>query len=371
MVQMNLNQVIGEAVASIKGTERKRKLLAEKLLVLKHKNLHEFGSKELIEQSLIFPMNMQKLNCIVAGVDSGFLMKSLHAADMLILRTCAAIFTYAESALSNAQYYPNLYSFPVPELNTKALEKHDLACSKSLKRLYEEAKMAKEVIEKFSPHVMLIDGSIIPQYADKPRAESCMHENYRGIINEFQSLYETSEKNSCELIACVKDSRGSRFRSIIQEEILPKEKLIDPAMLDDCFDSNLLDYLLQKGERSFAFAYTKSISEHPVLHDFSEEYAKKIFAFYMKPSALDRPLRVEFLHSNGADLTKHTNEIASAVYALSSLHREFAYPSVLIEADLRARLRPEEVETVYNKIIDKLGRNSAFMALRRNSRPFK
>ena len=371
MVQRNLNEVIGEAVASIKGTEQKRRLFAEKLLILKQRNLQDFESKELVEQSLIFPMNMRKLNCTVAGVDSGFLMKSLHAADMLILRTCAAIFTYSESSLSNAQYYPNLYSFPIPELNTKALERDELSCSKSLKRLYEEVKMAKEVIEKFSPHFMLIDGSIIPQYADKPRPDSCVIDNYRGIINEFQSLYKVSEKNNCELIACVKDSRGSRFRSIIQEEILTKEKLIDAAMLDECFDSNLLDYLLKKGERSFAFAYTKSISEHPVLHDFSEEYAKKIFAFYMKPSALDRPLRVEFLHSNGADLTKHTNEIAGAVYALSSLHREFAYPSVLIEADLRARLRPEEVETVYNKIIDKLGRNSAFMALRRNSRPFR
>ncbi|MEM4261883.1 MAG: hypothetical protein QXI10_02880, partial [Candidatus Diapherotrites archaeon] len=63
------------------------------------------------------------------------------------------------------------------------------------------------------------------------------------------------------------------------------------------------------------------------------------------------------------------NEVASVVFALSSLHREYAYPSVLIDADLHARLSPQEIELVFNKIFDKLG-GSSRLRLRRENRPF-
>ena len=56
------------------------------------------------------------------------------------------------------------------------------------------------------------------------------------------------------------------------------------------------------------------------------------------------------------------------VYALSSLHKEYSYPSVLIEADLRAGLNETDISVVYDKLIDKLGPK---IKMRRNSRPFK
>jgi hypothetical protein len=56
------------------------------------------------------------------------------------------------------------------------------------------------------------------------------------------------------------------------------------------------------------------------------------------------------------------------VFALSSLHKEYSYPSVLIEADLRAGLNETDISVVYDKLIDKLGPK---VRMRRNSRPFK
>lgn len=244
-----------------------------------------------------------------------------------------------------------------------------MECSKSLLRLREEIRTAREVIEKFSPKYCLLDGSIIPQYADKPRHGSSLVSNYGSIINDFQELYETAERKNCILIACVEDSRGSRFGAILQDTVLAKEKLCEPALLDNCFDSVLLDHLLQTCERSFAFSYTKKISEHPILNEFKREWAEKVFAFYLKPSEFDRPLRVEFLRNPSPELTEQANNIAGIVFALSSMHREYAFPSVLIEADLRAKLKPEEVELVFNKIRDKLSKRLR-MQLRRNSRPF-
>ena len=133
------------------------------------------------------------------------------------------------------------------------------------------------------------------------------------------------------------------------------------------FDSSFLDYFLSLGERSCSFTYTKNIKQHPVLSDFNESWSNNIFGLYIKPSNYDRPLRVEFI-SKG-NLSEKANEVASVAFALSSLHREYAYPSVLIEADFHAKLKSDEIEIVYNKIMDKLG-NSIKLKMRRDNRPF-
>jgi hypothetical protein len=180
-------------------------------------------------------------------------------------------------------------------------------------------------------------------------------------------LYKTAEKNDCTLIACVEDSRGNRFRSILQEEVLAKQG-VQSKELDDCYDSIILDYLLKEGERSMAFKYSPEIEKHPILMDFEKGFAEQVHAFYLKPAEFDRPLRVEFLHA-GKDFEKRIEEISGIVFALSCMHREYAFPSILIEADLHARLKPEEIEIVYQKILDKLGKNIN-LKMRRSNRPF-
>lgn len=368
---MALTDVITNAVQNVQKVESRRKGFIRKLEPLKSKDLGSYNSKELLETRLVKKITPEKLNCKMAGADSGFLGKSLHALDIFMIRTSAAVFTYSGDKLAKAHYLPCFYEFPVPELSSQALERDEYMCSSSLKRLSEEVRISQRAIKEHKPDYMLLDGSIIPQFADKPRKDSVVINLYRKLISEFESLYETASGNKCNLVACVKDSRGSRFRSILQDEILPHEPSLNADELDDCFDSNLLDYLLNEGERSIAFHYSKSVKEHPILADFSDKWTDSVYVLYMKPSSLDRPLRVEFLYNGPKEkLTEYADKISSVIYSSSSLHKEFAYPSVLIEADLRARLRPEEVNTVYDKIVDKLGRGSSFLLLRRNSRPF-
>ncbi|MFH1663342.1 MAG: DNA double-strand break repair nuclease NurA [archaeon] len=366
---MNVNSLISDAVTRIKGTESKKKLTAKKLTELKKQKLTAFSSPELLEENFFYEVSPTELNHKIAGTDSGFVGKRMHSVDIILIKTVSAIFSYKKNKLMKTEYFPSPTSFPKPFISSNTLENDEFLCNQSLLRLQEEISCSKKVIEEFKPDYCFIDGSIIPQYADKARKGSALNSDYSSLIKLFESLYETAEKNSCSLIATVEDSRGSRFRSILQKEILEKNNLLASNELDCFFDSSLLDYLLSKNQRSFCFNYTSSIKEHPVLNDFSEKWASKIKAFYLKPSMLDRPLRIEFLH-NGKNLSGYCNEIASIVLPLSSLHKEYAYPSVLIEADLRARLKQNEVEILFNKIQDKLGRENAFLALRRNSRPF-
>lgn len=366
---MDVNSLINEAVSTIKGVEQKKRLTAKKLTGLKSSSLKKFDSKELLEENFCFEIQKKELNERIAGIDSGFTGKRMHSIDIILIKTVGAIFDYNKNKLKKAQYFPSPALFPTPFLSSNALENDEFSCNKSLLRLKEEISTAAKIIQEFNPQYCFLDGSIVPQHADKPRNDSILCSDYKEILSIYQKLYETAEKNSCNLIATVEDSRGSRFRSIIQKEMLEKNALIDSSYLDNYFDSNLLDYLLEKNERSFCFNYTSSVKEHPILNDFEKKWGERIKVFYLKPTSLDRPLRIEFLH-NGKNLSDYCNEIASTTLTLSSLHKEYAYPSVLIEADLRARLKQNEVETLFNKIIDKLGRDNAYLALRRDSRPF-
>jgi len=365
---MTFNSVIEEAVSAIAKAEAGRRGFAQKIMHLKEKPLSKYSSPELLEDTLVKKVEKQKITGIVAGVDSGFVGKSLYSLDLILVRTVAAVFSYKENILQKADYYPKIFSFPEPHLSNNALEKDEFQTSKSLHRLIGEVGTAREAIEKFSPKCMFLDGSIIPQHADKPRKDSKIADFYGKMIKCFEELYETAVAKKCEIIACIEDSRGSRFRTILQEQVLAKESVNGSEVLDNCYDSVLLDYLLEQGERSMAFKYSPTIKEHPILNDFSEEWAQKVHVLYVKPAKYDRPLRIEFLAGNG-EVSGKADKIASIAYALSSFHREYAYPSVLIEADLRARLSPDEINIMYEKIIDRLGRRFK-MRLRRDSRPF-
>ncbi len=381
---MHLHQVISEAVSNIAAMDRKRRQLASQLLPLCSQDLLKLNNNELLEEKLISPVGKAELDCSIAGVDSGFIGKDLLALDLILIRTVGVVFDYKKGKVAKAQYFPNAYSFPEPHLSSAGLEFDEFQCSKSIQRLMQEVDTAKELIQRFKPKYCFLDGSIVPQYADKPRKDSKIKSAYHTMLQQFQSLYETAEKNNCELVACVEDSRGSRFRQIMQQSLLQAKALGKAAasqehllagqkgmaeQLESCYDAIILDYLLKKGERSSAFAYTADVKEHPILMDFEERWARAVHAFYIKPAAFDRPLRVEFLHPNGESISTHADAIAPIVFAQSCMHREYAFPAILIEADLHARLTPQEIEVVFDKILNKLGKGFK-LRMRRDNRPF-
>jgi len=348
---------VSRAAESIRAAEERRKKLVEKIAPFKERKMSAFDR-------MVEPVSKPVLNCKIAGVDSGFVGESFLSLDLVLIRAKAVVFEYSNGKLAKADYLPDYYSFPEPVISNRALQKEDISTNKSLQRLGREIELAEQAIKEFSPSFCFLDGSIVPQHADKPRSNSKMQSFYKGVISKFESLFKTAMEKKCTVIGCVEDSRGTRFKEIV-EETIGREGF---AGLNECFDAVLLDSLLKEGERSFAFPYAKNTEEHPVLKDFSKEFAGMVHAFYIKPSALDRPLRVEFLLGMKQG-RKEIDRIASVVYAQSCLHREYAYPSVLIEADLRARLRPEEVEIICDKIFDKIG-GSARLELRRGKRPF-
>ncbi len=364
---MGYSNVINDTVSFIHSAEERKKFLSQKLLPLKNGPLG-FSSREILEDRLVFSVNPAKLDFRVCGVDSGFMDRKLSSADIVLVRAVGVCFEFEDSKVKSAHYFPSIYNFPVPHLSAGSFDLAESDYSRSMIRLREEILAAKNCIEKFSPKYCFLDGSLIPQYASPPSSDSNLKGLYHSIIGEFQSLYQLAQDKGCVLVGCVEDSRGSRFCSLLASSVLAKKPVLDPASLENIFDSSLLDYFLGHGERTLAFSYTSNVSQHAILKDFDKKWGENIYSMYLKPSMLDAPLRVEFLNQNGS-LSKSADEIAGVVFALSGTHREYAYPSILVEADLRSRLTPQEIEVVFGKIFDKLSRHVK-LKMRRDKRPF-
>lgn len=356
---MYFDDFIEKTYESIREKNNFNKEISNKLLFLK-KKLSFNNSDNFVE-----PIEDINFSGVIAGVDSGFVSKRMSFVDIVLIRTCGAIFTYCDSVLKKADYFPSPVILPKPILLKNGLEKDEELQSVSLERLKEEIMTSIEIIKKYKPNYLFIDGSIVLQYQDKPRKDSDLTSDYKSMINLFEELYGIAQENSTILISTIEDSRGNRFNQITSSFV---NSFSSKKELSYLSDTAILDYLLLKKERTFSFPYTQDIESHAILKDYSKKWSKNIFVFYLKPSEFDFPLRVEFICLDNSKLKKVSDEIASIVYKLSSLYREYAYPSILIEADLRARLNEKDISIVYEKLIDKLGSK---LVMRRNSRPFK
>jgi len=93
-------------------------------------------------------------------------------------------------------------------------------------------------------------------------------------------------------------------------------------------------------------------------------WGEKICAMYSKPVRGDRPVRIEFLNGQ-----KGFSEIADTLSSLCAINRFYAYPAVLIDADLRAMMDPAELERAKKSL--SLFAGPSLLDLKRNSRPFR
>ncbi len=342
-------------------TENRRRALAT--------FLKEIGNeKELIYKHA--PFEADKMN--IAAVDGGIVKKSLHGLDCVLVRSAGVCFTYSDSKIHKVEYFPS--KFPTPEASvTEGISDIDWSYHTSLVRLRTEISNAINCIEKFSPNLLMLHGSIIPHYADKPAKSSPVYSLYKEVIDLYAKLFALCEKNKTMLCGVIEDSRSSRFCEIVKDHVLPQtQKANDNEMielLNKTKDTNLLFWVLDKGERSKEFRYSDKPQEHPVLRDF-EAYWGMLHAFYLKTAKWDRPIRVEYVTQNSGSPLEYANKLASMVLAVSGQHDIYGLPTPLIEADSVAKLSENEIENFYSQILTYTGNIPSMFTLRRENRPF-
>mgnify|MGYP000539455284 CR=1 FL=1 len=231
-----------------------------------------------------------------------------------------------------------------------------------------EIKTAIEACNKLKPEVLLLDGSILPHYTDKPARTSGVYGQYKKMIDLYKELYRICEANNIMLAGVIEDSRGTRFCDIIENNILSKirHKAVEEIklILRKTRDTNLLFYVLERGQRTIIFNYADRIEKGSILSDM-KEYAEFIRSFYLKTASYDRPIRVDFIGNE-----KVADEIAGILLAISGHHSGYGIPTVLIEADQVAKLRESEIDHVYSQLVNYTSLTPGMFKLRRDSRPF-
>ncbi|MCX6777511.1 MAG: DNA double-strand break repair nuclease NurA [Candidatus Micrarchaeota archaeon] len=349
-----MRERILEIASGIRESEERRKSLAKELREMAEK---DFVLPEALERNLILKVDSSPVNSKICAVDGGLAAQEFEGMDLILVRTVAVCFEYKNSKLTSHAYHPS--ASPEPKIDALgALDTHEFNWHKSLFRLRHEILTAREAVEKFSPEFIFMDGSIVPQISDKPYEDSELRHVYNELALEYQNLFESAEKNNCMIVGVIKDSRGRRFIEMLA-------KRIENEVLATSNDTIFLQFLLNEGERTFSFPYASHEKENPILKDLGE-WSKKINAFYIRPCEGDRPLRVEFVGDG-----KKFEQLASIILSLSRINKRYAYPAILIEADMRAALDKTYIDRAYRELFTFAGLRPSIMKLRRDERPFR
>jgi len=314
----------------------------------------------VIEPRLAYKVVPDKLsNKKIGAIDGGLSQHSYHGLDMILLRAVSVIFNYSDGKLQKVDYYPATLTTPKLILISDPYSDQEFSISSSLERQKEEIELAAKVIKQFSPDLLLLDGPVMPHIADRPNKSSQAFKSYEKVLASFKKLY-----NSKGLFAgCIEDSRARALCKIIAEQILSKIKSPMTNELEKILaktrDTNLLFYVLEKGERTCIFK-----SKSSVLEDLKED---RIYSFYFKTAEYDRPVRIDFFAES--DPIAKAEQIAPLILA-TCWHSSYGFPAPLTEADYRAKLQEQDVESLHDQLVDRVGITPSVMKLRREQRPF-
>lgn len=344
----------------IKKLEMNREKLGVFLREIKHKV--DISGGDVLEKKLSYPVEEFKGRIKVCATDGGVSQNSYHGLDIILVRAVSVIAEYSKEKLESITYYPNAFPDPEIEILSDPFTDEEFLMKSSLIRQKKEIFNTIEAARKYSPDIILIDGSIVPHPSTRPQKNSIIYKNYLEVIEALKKLYSFPF-----VIGCSEDSRGRKFCDIVSKKILSQiESPLIPELkkiLAGTRDTNLLYHVLDVGERTCVFRYGDS----PVIKDLGEK-GNNIYTFYMKPAEFDRPLRIDFYAEK--DVVETANRIASIVHMLCC-HSSYAYPAPLVEADLRAKLKENDIDLVHRHLVDIIGLLPGLMKLRRENRPFR
>jgi len=325
---------------------------------------------EIFEEKIIIPVKKIELNDLkVGGIDGGLVKKSLHGIDIMLLRAVGVLFGYKDGKLTDTEYFPDAFPSPVPKIVFDPFSDVEFEMNSNMERQIMEIDTAREVVEKFKPDVLFLNGSIVPHYSERPTRNSALNLSFDKMIESYTGLYSSIKHSNTILAGVIEDSRGTRFCEVVNQKILEGIQNIDSIklLLNTTRDSSLLSHVLNQGERSFVFKYSTNPESHPVLKEFGGQTANQVFSFYVKTVEFDRPVRVDFLADKG--INPIANKISSVLLSLAG-HSSYGIPSVIIEADQRAKLSEKDLEMFYIDLINRVGNLPGLFDLRREQRPF-
>ncbi|MBU0953642.1 MAG: DNA double-strand break repair nuclease NurA [Nanoarchaeota archaeon] len=304
--------------------------------------------------SLTIPVVPDSKDCSIGAVDGGLQKRSFHGIDCILTRAVGVCFTYKSGKLS-VRYCPAKQPPSHPFIAESFSELEWLTFS-SLVRMRTEVEVAVHCLEQFPEmDLLLLDGPLLPHLSDRPAAGSPLRPEYDELIRSYRILLRAD----LPVVGIVEDSRNTAFCTWLQGRLknLPELFDFDPSILSRTRDTNLLDLLLKKGERSVLLT-----TDHPILKEIVPDV--QLGSFYLKTASADRPLRVDLLARGNEDT------IASMLLPISGTHATYGLPAPLVEADNAAKLPETAIENMHSLLSRFTGDIGSIRLLRREQRPF-
>jgi len=362
------NDSFDEIVQKIANIEKSRIAIGKKLREINEK--FKIGpNEEIFDEKLINSVETFDKKTSVVGIDGGIVKSSLHGLDLILTRAVAVNFVYNDGKIENVFYYPSSNPQPNSQIIVDSLSEIEIGSCYNFVRQIMEIETAIESIKTIKPDLALLDGSVVPHYISKPD-NPFLKEYYKKLIEKYKELFNTAENEKCILAGVIEDSRSNKFCDILirrvshvfQDDVFKEMAFI----LSKTRDTNLLYYLLEKGERTCIFNYSQNQEMHPLLKEFSKT-SSNFLSFYLKTVEFDRPLRIDFVAKDKQ--IEIANEICNIIMKTSG-HSGYGLPAILIEADQRAKLSQKDLDLFYLDLINKVGNLPSLFKLRRENRPF-
>ncbi len=353
---------VEEVVERIKQLEHGRRETGEKLQEFESNDLE---SDVVVEDGFLKEVAPVELDgTTVAGVDGGLVKKSFQGVDVVLTRAVAAVFSYSDGKLDGTAYEPERSPRPDVKHIESPLDRQEFNVSTSLLRLEKEIKIARSALDQ-EPDVVLLDGSIVPQYTDRPAEGSKSRKIYDRLMEKYAALFEEALDRGIFLAGVIEDSRSTSLCEVLAEQGFVSGE--QSEILANVQDTNMLDYTMEERQRTAVMKYTKEYEKHPTLQDIGET-GKKVYNFYLKTATDATPVRIDFLsHDNPRETAER---IAATVLPLCSYSSTYGIPSVIVEADQRAKLSEADLQHLESRMKSVVGPLSGIQELRRNSRPF-
>jgi len=320
---------IEDVVERIRRLEQRREEVGGQLADLA---IDAIGSDQVVEDGFVHDVGSNRLEgAVVAGVDGGVIQKEFHGVDVVLTRSVGSIFSYGMNGLDASSYVPERSPRPEVTWIESPLDRQEFNLSTSLLRLKKEIATAREALRE-EPDMLLLDGSIVPQYTDRPANDAYSREFYDQVIEAYESLFDEAIERDVLLAGVIEDSRGTRMcESLAEEGFLSGEA---KEVLRSSQDTNMLAYALDQGQRTPVMRYTEEYEKHPTLQDIGER-GRQVYNIYLRTARDDRPVRIDFLAPDNPVET--ADEVASRILPLCSFSSTYGIPSVLVEADQRAK----------------------------------
>ncbi len=379
-VQHKVDKAIDEISKRIRTYNEHRKLFQDLFREVKHSlNPAEFPEAFDIQTSdNLFSLKVPKTNIDglkIAGIDGGVIHRSLNYFDIALIRAVGVLFYHVKDSKPIVRYIPEEQPFPDILTSIEPLTQNEIESLISIWRMQKEIKCGITLLEEDLPDIIILDGSVLPNIDYRQISQSdFLVSQYRKLRAQYRRLYTLCQNNRTALCGVVKDSRSAILTNKLSALLPHLSKLPEFAKLVEIDyrpiikqlrDTDLLYQVLDTNERTFEF----------LLSNFNDELDKdlpdfNIHCFYMKTAEFDTPLRVEFplLFSTQHE---HAQTISSLVNAVSKYNPEYGLPSVIIEADARARLQETDADILVDEIASKIGYTSFSLQKRRNRLPFK